>query len=75
MIEKTCPKCETTAKGTRQITKLFGFRTINGVKRPQSYCLNDRTSHRSKMAKIKSKLKKPVDFRTKDAKKKTRRKK
>jgi len=38
-IVKTCPSCiKTFAKGHDDVERLFGFRTVNGKKRPQSYC-------------------------------------
>ena len=33
-----CPKCGRTAQSRQEIEKEFGFRSINGITRPQSWC-------------------------------------
>ena len=71
MTLKKCPKCGKTAKGKRDIQKKFGYRG----EIPQSYCRPCRTTHGSKMDKIKANIKNPIDMRTKAAHKNKRRRK
>lgn len=47
---KSCPRCKKT-KGIDQ----FGTRMMNGVIRPQSYCLDCRNAHGQKMRTLKEK--------------------
>ena len=37
-MEKSCPCCGIIAADQLEIESVFGFRVMNGVKRPQSWC-------------------------------------
>lgn len=37
-IEARCPRCRTRAEGHAGVLKAFGFRTVGGITRPQSWC-------------------------------------
>lgn len=43
-MRKRCPQCALVAEGTDDIERLFGFRMVNGVRRPQSYCRTCRSA-------------------------------
>ncbi len=38
IIRAECPHCGKTANGKDKIDELFGWRTVNGKKVPQSWC-------------------------------------
>ena len=41
-----CPRCNKTAHARQEIEKLFGFRNMDGLIRPQSWCRKCRTAQR-----------------------------
>lgn len=45
---KTCPECGKVANNEAEITEHFGWRTINGVKQPQSRCKPCKNGQRKK---------------------------
>lgn len=45
-IYAKCPKCRTIAKSQQKVDEKFGFRNIDGIVKPQSWCKKCRTDHR-----------------------------
>ena len=48
IIKAECPRCNKKAKGIDEISGIFGWRTVNRKKVPQSHCNECRSKSRKK---------------------------
>lgn len=54
---KKCPHCRQTSTGKREIKEKFGFRMMDGIEKPQSYCKECRASHTREINQVKKMVK------------------